>query len=228
MDCQQVRLTLSAFLDDHVVESERRSLASHLRQCPDCSRLHQEMVAIRESVRSVPVQPVPQHLAYMLRVSASKEASRRRRYAGLAGWVRDMSERAELFANNLMRPLALPAAGGIASAFLLFSMVLTNYQGIVRRPVGDVPTILATDAQMKSALFGAEDEISVDVLVDEQGRAIDYQFHKHVPALSDAALRRRIENSLLFARFTPATTFGQPISGWVRVSFRRSEIDVKG
>ena len=42
------------------------------------------------------------------------------------------------------------------------------------------------------------------------------------------ALRREIENNLLFARFTPAMAFGQPKQGKLLVSFRRSHIDVKG
>jgi hypothetical protein len=37
-----------------------------------------------------------------------------------------------------------------------------------------------------------------------------------------------IGNSLLFTQFQPATTFGQPTSGWVRVTFRRTQLEVRG
>jgi len=41
-------------------------------------------------------------------------------------------------------------------------------------------------------------------------------------------LRHSIENSLLFTEFWPATNFGRPIAGTIRISFRSSHIDVRG
>jgi hypothetical protein len=41
-------------------------------------------------------------------------------------------------------------------------------------------------------------------------------------------LRRSIENNLLFTTFQPATAFGLPIAGKIRISFRSSRIDVRG
>jgi hypothetical protein len=166
-----------------------------------------------------------------LKVIASKEAHRQRRYAGLQGWLRRQAENAHLFAQNLMRPLAVPAAGGLFSAVILFSAVMTNYHGIVRQPVDDVPTILATNASMKSGLFSPEElaseVLTVDVLVDGQGRAIDFNIESGTgDHRSHRELRRRIANSLLFTQFEPATAFGQPTAAWVKVSYRR--IDVKG
>ena len=46
--------------------------------------------------------------------------------------------------------------------------------------------------------------------------------------LQSPGIRRNIESSLLFTKFTPATTFGQPMSGKIRLSFRNSSINVKG
>jgi hypothetical protein len=181
-------------------------------------------------VRGLEKQPVPSHLALSLKVIASKEAQKQRRYAGIEGWFRRQAEMAHLFVLNLMRPLAVPAAGGLFSAVILFSAMLTNYHGIVRQPVDDVPTILATNASMKSGLFSAEEIASelltVDVLVDGQGRAIDFNIQAAGSIGNQRELRRQIANSLLFTQFEPATAFGQPTAAWVRVSYRR--IDVKG
>jgi hypothetical protein len=89
--------------------------------------------------------------------------------------------------------------------------------------------VLATEASVKSLLIAFEcDEVVLDLFVDEQGRVIDYSFPDGYGSLKTASMRRRMEQSLLFTQFTPATTFGQPTQRWVRVSFRRSEIDVKG
>lgn len=226
MDCEQVKLMLSALLDGRVLDSERREMKDHLSACPGCALQYEQFLAVRSSLRALRESQIPDHVKMSLRVVASREAHRRRMYAGLRGWVRQRAELFQLTVNNLMRPLALPAAGGLMSAVFLFSMVLTNYHGIQRQPVDDVPTILATAASMKTSLFLAEELnqelLNIDVLVDEQGRAIEYR----LPTGASPELRRRIGNSLLFTRFEPATAFGQPTPSWVRLSYRR--IDVRG
>jgi anti-sigma factor RsiW len=230
MDCQQVKVMLGALVDGRVLDSERHEIMTHVDACGDCGLQLAQLHAVRDSLRNLAAKPVPPHLALSLRVVASREAHRRRRYAGLQGWLRSVGEEFQLFANNLMRPLALPAAGGLFSAVVLFSAIMTNYSGIVRQPADDVPTVLATSATMKSGLFSAEEipsEVLVlDVLVDEQGRAIDYSLAPGTEADYSPEFRRQLVNTLLFTRFEPATAFGQPTATWVKVSYRR--IDVKG
>jgi hypothetical protein len=42
-------------------------------------------------------------------------------------------------------------------------------------------------------------------------------------------MRRKLESTLLQTDFSPATSFGQPVTGWVKVKFSSSQmIDVKG
>jgi len=231
MDCQQIRLMLSAFQDGHVVESERRVVAAHLVRCGACSLQLGQLEMARQTLRAIPTRPAPIHLNYSLRAMASREAAHRRGYAGFRGWVRGFSERIILFANNLMRPLAVPAAGGLASAVFLFSMMMTNFQGIVRQPHNDVPISVATEPTVRSILVDLSDdaELTLDVFVDEQGRVIDYSFPDGYGTLKSSQMRRKLENTLLLTDFNPATSFGQPVSGWVKVKFVSvSEIDVKG
>lgn len=127
-----------------------------------------------------------------------------------------------------MRPLAIPLAGGLASAVFLFGMVVPNVATYQSFTGNDVPTALYTEATVKSTgpfTFG-DDDIIVELTVDEQGRMVDYSFPSKVS--EDPELLRIIENNLLFTTFTPATTFGQPTAGKVRVSFSKSHIEVKG
>lgn len=221
---------LSAFLDGRIVESERRLLEEHLESCAECEARHADLVAVRTALRVAPIQKVNRQLALSLRSLASREAARRRRRVDFHAQVHDLTERLTFWASGLMKPLALPAAGGIATAVLLFMAVMTNFQGIISAPQpGDVPTILATEAQLKSTLLDtAPEEINVDVLVDEQGRVIDYCLPKSLDLVARQELKRVIGNSLLFTQFHPATTFGQPTSGWVRVTFRRTQLEVRG
>ncbi len=231
MDCQQVKLMLSSFQDGCVVESERREIQNHLGRCGPCSLQYGQLEMVRQTLRAMPRRPMPAHLAYSLRSIASREAARRRYYAGFRGYVRSVAEWIALTKDNLMRPFALPAAGGIASAVFLFVMVMTNFQGIVRQHANDVPLALATEPTVRSVFLdmAGDNEVTLDLYVDEQGRVLDYAFPDGSGSIKTTLLRRNLETTLLLSEFNPATTFGRPVSGWVRVKFTgRSQIDVKG
>jgi hypothetical protein len=221
---------LSAFEDGLALESERNEMISHFRQCRECATRAGQTRAVRESLKALPRETVPRHLMFRLRSLASREAARRRDRVDFRRMVRKFTDDARLYVNNLMKPIALPAAGGIVSAIFLFSMVMFNFQGIVTAPrPNDVPTVLATDATVMSSILDFPgDELIVHVLVDETGRVIDYTIPDDPHHPRSPAMRRSLENSLLFTFFKPATSFGQPIPGWVRLSLRRIETDVQG
>ena len=78
---------------------------------------------------------------------------------------------------NFMRPMAIPFAGGVLSAVVLFSMWLVPTYPLRANNAFDIPTMLSTEASIKSAaaVGAANGEIVVDVTVDDQGRMVDYQ-----------------------------------------------------
>lgn len=198
--------------------------------CPACAEFSPRVREIRKSLKSVAVRPVPPDLNMKLRVAASREASRKRRMLAGSGvwslWMEDF----RLLINNLMRPLAIPTAGGFASALLLFSMLAPGLtmHGVSATP--DVPTGLYTEASVKSylPLVFEGDDLVIELTVNDQGRMIDYTIANPRMHEQTEQLRRRIEHHLLTMQFQPATSFGQPTSGKVRLWFRNSRIDVRG
>jgi hypothetical protein len=189
------------------------------------------MVRLRSALRGLPEACPPAHLSTALRVMASKEhqraLARQRHFDSTADSLR-------LWFENLMRPLALPFAGGLVSALLLFGMLLPTFT--LHRGTGtDIPVALFTDPSIKAEIaFPAVDNgigidsIIVKVLVDSQGRMVDYSLPKGYGLENHPEIRRALENKLLlFTQFTPATMFGQPTSGVVYVSFQRQSIDIK-
>src|SRR5262249_6942612 len=94
----------------------------------------------------------------------------------------------------------------------------------------DVPTAFFTEASVKGTAPIGESggDVVVDVVVDGQGRMVDYTVVSGHNLLKDEALRRRIQNTLIFTEFTPATAFGQPTSGKMRLWLGSNRIDVKG
>ena len=132
-------------------------------------------------------------------------------------------EQARLMIDNLMRPLALPFAGGLTSALFMFVMMISTL-GFLHSSVNDKPTALSTEASIDSvADFGARsksnDDTLIEIQVDGQGRMVDYE-------LSQGQMTSEIGNLLLFTTFTPATQFLRPTTG--KVVIRLSRIVVKG
>ena len=232
MNCQQVQIRLSAFLDGFVAEEERYAVERHLARCAGCAAAHDSYNGLRMSLRSLPARAVTPELSWSLRAMASREASRRRRFAGMLGWLQERTELLRFRASLLLRPIAVPAAGGVFSAIFLFTMVMMHFRGIVIAQPNDVPTALSTNAELISSpsLNIDSDYVVVDVLVDEQGRLLDYRFPEGYGSLKSKDATQRLEQALRYSVFLPATSFGQPVQGWVRVyySTQRNEMDVKG
>lgn len=172
-----------------------------------------------------------------LRILASRERVRQRERRTLSTRWSALRDRWSLSLENLARPLALPAAGGLLSAFILFSMLVApTYPLRDLTAQGDIPTILKSDPSLSSTgildSINNESDFFIDVVVNEHGRAVDYSFSDDAALAKDPALRRNIGNVLFFTEFNPATEWAGgkcwAVSGKLRISLRRGSIDVKG
>lgn len=186
---------------------------------------------IQSALHALPKRLPPDALATRLRVMASRERIRRSIFASLQSALAHYRSRAWLLFENLARPLAIPTIGGLAAAVVLFTITAMNYPTAAQANTVDVPTVLYTEASFKNmGPFPLDtEEVVIDLTIDESGRVLDYAFvDGGVPIQNDQQLKRKIDAALLFAEFVPATSFGQPIPGKVRLSFRRGHIDVRG
>jgi hypothetical protein len=184
---------------------------------------------VRETLRRLAPQRAPRELGDQLRVLASREAARRRSRTSWTAWLRFAHAELSLRFHNLLQPLAVPFAGGLAAAMLLFGALVPSL--MVQRVVGgDVPVNVMTPAVLASSMsFNLTDQdIVVDVSIDEHGRVTDYTIPAGQAWAANAALVRSLEITLLMTKFTPATFFGQPASGKTRITLRRSQLEVRG
>lgn len=194
--------------------------------------LHDER-EVRRAMGSLPVRVPPDDLRTKLRVIGSRESARRRSRSSLRAIYNEAVEKTRLSIHNMMRPLAIPTAGGFLSAVLLFGVIAPTLAvpgaSVAAASGVDVPTGLYTEASVRwyTSVDFTDEDFDVELTVDGQGRIIDYTIpdaqHAKTPAV-----RRMLENNLLFTQFYPATSFGQPTTGKIRLSFRSSRIDVKG
>jgi hypothetical protein len=229
MDCWTVQRGISACLDSAGFERERCEIIQHLSDCRTCAAEAEKHRRVREALRSLPQRTPPPDLAVRLRVAASKARAQTGACGPAAG--QGWRDRFQLFRSNLMRPLALPTMGGLCSAVFLFSTLVPTFKSafVLDKNPWDVPTMLTTEPTLKftapvASFYG---DAVVDLQLDRQGHIVNYSI-VGAPGQTTDQVRRNLENSLLFTEFWPATNFGRPVTGTVRISFRSSHIDVRG
>jgi len=222
MNCRIVRTKLLAEVDQ-LPDAERHAVNAHLHVCRSCAAESAERERIRAAMRALPRMAPPPELTVRLRVVASRERERRRH-----GWLRRAATGAWLLFDGLMRPLAVPLAGGICSTLFLFGLLVPSFAWVPSAQ--DVPIGWSTEPAVKSMYpIGFEDgEAVVDVTIDDQGRMVDFNIVHGSGDTDSASFYRSVENALLFTVFTPRTAFGQPVGGKLRLTFRSSHVDVKG
>jgi len=128
-----------------------------------------------------------------------------------------------------MRPFALPFAGGLLSAFLLFSILVPSLifhhaigdQSLFTYPDGEV-IVLSSTGPILPASYGdvlriehgrADTPDGANVVwltIDENGKVSDYSVER-------GKLTPDLYSIIMFSQFTPATVLGLPTSGKIRV-----------
>lgn len=216
MSCLTVQHLISPHLDQKLDGQERQLVTAHLESCRECAARANEMAALRNGLRHMESPRMPARLATQLRISASKERVRIETRRNLRAWAGSWVAGMKVTLDNMMRPLAVPFAGGVFSAFVMFGTLVPTLA--TQRISGlDVPIALFTDPSLEDIGHShlAADDTVIELTVDERGRVTDY-------TNVTGKLTPEMQNDLLFYRFAPATAFGQPTWGKVTVTFRRN------
>ncbi len=230
MSCQRVRKSISQLLDHELAGEERARITQHLGDCRDCARYLDDLNRLRSGLLQVAPAPVPDRLAAQLRVLASHERARRIAHLTWSAWFQTVRDKAQLVMDNLARPMAIPAAGGLLSALFIFVLLVPtlgfrhNFRDDV--PIGNYtePTLFES-AAVAQFNFDPEDDAVVELTIDERGQIQDFSLQR---GKMSRDLEKNIGNLIYFTSFSPATWFGRPYTGKILVSFRHTRIVIKG
>jgi hypothetical protein len=231
MTCREIRHRLPGYVDGAIHSRDHSRVREHLESCVDCreelDRYHRLSASL---ARMEPVAP-PEDLAARIRVRVSQART-------MPSYARRLGGRAWLIFENILRPLAVPATGGLVTAVLVFILVVQSL--LVGIPLGavpnDLPTSLLQPARLESLApfpvpgIGATGEYSdaeilmLEATLDAQGDVVHYDI---LSGPDTAAVRHQLDQVLLFSRFRPQLSFGRPTAGG-RVLLVFSEVRVKG
>ena len=219
LNCKSVQASLWDERDSPAVPA----VEAHVNHCRECTRHRAEVRGLRTDLGSLPRKVISPLLATRLRVIASREHSRHIIKHDVAARVTDFCSRVKLHFDNLLRPLAVPAAGGLLASVFCFGTIFDTLQ--VRPDWGaDIPVGLFTQVMIDdvSPFSGVGKDVIVQLSVDATGKVTDFspQGQMSPEQMHD------IGNLVLYSTFRPATSFGQRVSGKILVGIHH--IDVRG
>jgi len=226
LNCNSIRSTLWDFAAGTLGESERLMVAMHLDECRECKLHCSEVRSLRTGLNGLPQMNVPSLLGTRLRVIASRERSRQALRRDLAARMAELRARARLVFDNLLRPIAVPAAGGMLASFLVFGVIVDTLHVY---PVwdNDVPFGVYTEVVIDDVSPFPLDghDLMVQLTVDKHGKVSDFEVPQGTTSPEQL---RDIGNLVLFGSFVPATAFGQPVTGKILVTISHVNINIRG
>jgi hypothetical protein len=211
--CHHAKRSSTAYVDGRLRADERLGVAAHLSECEACASHFEEVVLLQRALQSLRAPVAPSRLTTGLRVIASRERAsvmqtRGSRWSGV--W-----DRWKFRFDDIMRPLAIPATGGVLSSVLLFAtLVLT---------IGTTTTVVSYEVPLNEATTLVPVELNshavfVNMSVDSSGRLADFAMDDPTCKLRTGLQGQRA--SITVPAF--ATVFGltQPVSGDIQIRFQ--------
>ncbi len=212
--CLEIRAHFWDYLDGSCERSVFRSIRYHLEFCAACRNELERVETVMSDMHSLPTRRVPPELALRLRVQLSRQL-----HQNLLG-------RALIAIDNALRPLLLPASGGVLAAILCFVLIVGS-QMVPTPSLASVPSVTNKPARILNLApinFPMNDEgIVVVTNIDAEGRVLSYQVLSGSPS---SEMLRRLDRMMYFSHFQPAMMDGKPTDGQVVLSLRR--ITVRG
>ena len=123
VDCTRTRSSFSGYLDGAISGREMQAVAAHLDGCADCKAEFASWREVQRLLAHTGRPKAPANLGLQLRLAISHESSRRqsRKHALSTRW------------ENVVRPLMLHAATGLAGALFLVGGI-AMLVGVVATP----------------------------------------------------------------------------------------------
>ena len=206
--CSEIRGHFSDYIDGVCSPETLHSIRYHLAHCNACNAELEQYDALQSELKHLARRRVTPQLALRLRVQMSQELHR------------NLFQRFMVRLENAFRPVLFPSVAGTLVA--LICIVLMLGAGTPQSSdVPDVPLDLVTPPRVRVLApmnfdTGAQPLVLVTD-VNAQGRVTKYRIisGKHSPGLM-----QRLDQMMYYSLFQPATSFGQPTSGQVVLSFR--------
>lgn len=216
MTCWSVKRRSAEYVDGRLRASEQSRVETHLIECESCSFQVDEMRSVRSSLGRLPEPQIPTNLRVRLRVAASRE----RQILMETRWSRlqRIWNRWRTRLDEWMRPLTLPATGGLLSSFVLFGALAFTIGTSTRSVTYEVPVIYQERIDANLVPVELRNSVVLTLSLDGNGRIRDYAVRDGAASFVGDAARLQ-SNSISLPAFPSVLALPQPISSDIRISF---------
>ena len=211
MHCGWARKRIGRYVEFDLGPIEEVLLQFHLARCEECMEQYERVETLRGLLAATPSRKPHSRLEVRILSALSVEALRKEQPT--IRW-----KRLRIKFGNLLRPVAVPALGGVLLALVLVPTLLSSFW---MEPIAyaddDIPLrFLATPLVTAPAMalpspYSVGRDFTVVAYIDMRGGVYDYRIVSDEPL--DRRTHARLANTLLTSKFQPASRFGQPILG---------------
>ena len=212
MICFIARRYSTAYIDGRLRPSERSRVAAHVRHCDGCTAYFDQTNLLRSSLRQLSAPRTPPSLKTHLQVIASRELSRSRESR-----LEDLWKRWKFRLDEFMRPITIPATGGLLSSIALFFTLALSIGQTVRAVAYEVPLVYEDRADANLIPVDMRSSIVLTMSLDDKGRIRDYAVRDSV-AFYTGDPARLVSNNISLPQFPSVLALTHPVSGAVRIS----------
>jgi putative zinc finger protein len=215
MNCLGVKSNSTAYLDGKLRPSEVVRLRAHVAECRPCASMLEELYSIRSGMLLLEKPKLPALLSTRLRVLASRERSALIQ-SGVSRWTR-LRLRWQARVDELMRPLTIPATGGLLSSLALFATLGFSIRQGTPGVTYEVPVAFEDTITANLVPMDMRSSVVLTMSLDDKGRIQDYAVSGGTHSYSADGSRLSASN-IVFPQFPTVLAVARPITGDVRIS----------
>ncbi len=216
MNCWSTKRRREDFFDGRLRANERARVVSHLSECQSCSLEFDQARAVRSSLGSLPLPKLPPHLRVALRVKASQERFAVENHQGgrfvrlWESWLYRLDE--------LMRPLTIPATGGLLSSLILFGALTFTIGTSTASANYEVPVEYADQMEANLVPMELNTSVLLTLSLDGKGHITDYVFRDKSASFVGDATRLQYKN-IAMPDFPSVLALTSPINRGISIKF---------
>jgi hypothetical protein len=216
MNCWIAKRRSTNFIDGRLRERERARIAKHLNECSSCSSDFEQMRSVRLTLQALPAVKPPAQLRAALEVAASRERQAIRE--GAWSRIRRNWNRWLFRFDDSMRPITLPATGGLLSSIILFGALSFTIGTTTRVSNYEVPIMYADHWGANLVPVQLQSSVVLTLNLDGKGRITDYEVRDGSASFVGDTTRLQY-NNIAVPEFPSVLAVAQPISRGISISF---------
>ena len=217
MNCWSIKRRSADYIDGKLRAGERARLESHLTGCPSCSLRVDQTRSLRSALANLPEPVSPAELRTALAVTASRE--RNAVLQGRASRLKRMWNHWRFRLDQFMRPLTIPATGGLLSSLILFGALAFTIGARGRIVSYEVPVLYADRVNVNLVPVELRSSVMLTFSLDDNGHITDYIVRDGSASFVGSAARLQY-NNISLPEFPTVLAIAQPINRDVSILFR--------